>query len=89
MAASFVQLDHTHESSGHNVIWFVVEGLLNELLKTLNVLFINNLGQNSQRIRFDNFIVTLLYVFAQAGYDYENLILIYFKLFDEDINEST
>lgn len=39
------------------MVTLVIEGLLNEFLKTLNVLLIDNLGEDTQSICFHNIVV--------------------------------
>lgn len=67
---------------------FVIQGLLNEFLESLNILFIDNFGQNSECVSFDYIWISLLDVFAKAWDNDEDLAFRYFKFFNEDVNQS-
>jgi len=71
------------------VVTFIVQSLFNELLKTLDVLLINDLGQHAKSVCAHDLVVTLLNVFGQARYNNENLVLFHVQLFNEDVNETT
>lgn len=60
MASSLVQLDHAYESGRYNVVTLIIQSLFNELLKGLDVLFVNDLRQHTESICAHDFIIALL-----------------------------
>lgn len=70
------------------MVRLIVECLFYELFQTLDVLFINNLGEYSESIRFDHVVVTLLDVLAQAGDNNKYFIFIDFQFLDKYIDQS-
>ena len=64
------------------------QSLLDEAVKTLNVLLVNNLGENSERICLDHVVVGLLDILAEAGDDDEHFVLIDLELLDEHVDQA-
>lgn len=71
------------------MITFIVQCLLNEFLKTLHILFVNNLSENSESVGSYNIIVTLQDVFAQTGDNNEYLVLCDLEFLNENVNQSS
>jgi len=66
----------------------VHEGLLDELIKRLHVLVVDDVGQHSQSVGFDHFRVSHLDVLAEAGNHDKDLLFIYLQFLNEDVYES-
>lgn len=71
------------------MVTLIHQRLLNELLQTLHVLLINDLGQHSQCIRTHDLILGLLDIFREAGNHNENLIFSYVQLLYEDVDQAS
>lgn len=86
MATFLVEIDERDESSAHNVVALVNEGLLQVFLQRLHVQVIDDLGKHSERVSLVHFVFVLTYVLGQLGDDDENFVLVGFKLLDEDVH---
>ena len=63
------------------------QSLPHELLNILNILFINNLGKDSEGISFEHIVISQLDIFGQTGNDHKHFIFIHIKLLDEHVNQ--
>ena len=78
MTALLEELDHGYESGADIVIALGEQSLFDETIKTLHILFVNNFGEDTERVCLDHIVVTLLDVLAKARDDDEDLILVDF-----------
>ena len=69
------------------MVTLVIEGLLDELLETLNVLLINDLREDAERVRPDDLGVALLDVLRQTRDHNEHFVFRDLQFLDEDVNE--
>jgi len=70
------------------VVALAHERLLDELVKGLHIVVVDDLRQHSQRVCFNHIVFSLLDVFGQALNDNEYLVFVGLKLLDEDVDES-
>ena len=64
------------------------EGLLDDLVQTLDILFINDLGEDPEGVCLDHVVFGLLDVLVEAGDDDEDFVFTDFELLDEDVDEA-
>ena len=83
------KFDHADKCCAHVVVALAEQGLLNEAIKTLNVLLVDNFGQDAKSVGLHHIVIALLDVFAQARDNNEDLILIHLKLFDENVDQAS
>lgn len=83
------KFDHADKCCTHVVVAFAEQGLLNEAIKTLNVLLVDNFGQDAKSVGLHHIVIALLNVFAQARDNNEDLILIHLELFDENVDQAS
>jgi len=69
------------------VLALVNKRLPQRFLDVLDILLINDLSENSQRVRLEHVVLSLLNIFLEAGNDDEHFVFADFQLFDEDVDE--
>jgi hypothetical protein len=70
----FVKIDMRNDSSADHVVVFVNQSLSQELLDVLEVLLLNNLGENSESICLEDIVIGELDVLEETRDDNEDFV---------------
>ena len=80
---------HVRDNSGaDDVVALVNQRLPQELLDVLHVLLVDDFGQHSQRVGFEDIVLRDLHILRQTADDYEYFVLVDVELLDEDVDQS-
>jgi hypothetical protein len=88
VATLLVKLNHGDKSRTHDVLTLVHKSLLNEFIQGLDVLIVDDVGQDPEGVSFDHLGISHLDVFTQARNHDKNFLLVDLEFLDEDIDES-
>lgn len=82
------QVDVRNYCGGLHVNGLVNQSLSQKLFDVLNILLIDDFGQDSECVGLEHIILSSLNIFLETGYDYEDFIFTNVQFFDENVNKS-